>query len=779
MRYRFRLLAVVFGLLAIFVVVLAAQYRSFAAIGASMNDLAASKYSTEVMIRESEVIVASLHGDILNALVFAPEDRGPMKRRLDRDALAFGTKLHALEMALPASRRELFEVETQFRSYYVYASALLDTETLEGLERSRDAIEKFKENKQMLFELFGRISNSSRKNFEGSLRAIQASMLRVQTWSAAFAGALLLLGLPLVLFLTGRLVKPIEHVIAAARRLTGADFSVRIPELYGGEVGTLASAFNLMAERLQENFARSSHEIEVRKASEARERYLQERLAGVMEALPFGLAALGRDGAVALWNQGAREITGLPPSAVEGKVLWEVVPAFAKYASLNVDALGAELGRDRLVLGGRVLEIMMLPFASRSEPGILFRMVDITELERRESQLRQLQKVDTVGMLAGGLAHDFNNVLGVIAGAVSLMEQGLERQCSVDELRRYLEVIQLSSNRATAIIRQLLSLARKDEAPVHAQVDLRHTLERTLELARGTFDRSIEVAWKPSPEAAFCLGDVTQLEQAFLNIFINAAHAMTIMRARGEPFGGSMTVAIAELHADAVFCNSHPGARLGPYWQVSVRDSGVGMDASTLENVFEPFFTTKDKGVGSGLGLAMVSTTIKQHHGFIEAYSEPGVGTSFEIYLPGIVAGRQTAAASPPIVTGQGTILVVDDEELLRTLTARMLERCGFKVLVAADGVEGLEAYRAHASEIVLVLLDMSMPRKGGRETFLELKREFPAVRVLMTSGFGNDDRLVELRGQGIMGVLEKPFGLQVLSAAIAKALAGSSQPSE
>ena len=397
---------------------------------------------------------------------------------------------------------------------------------------------------------------------------------------------------------------------------------------------------------------------------------------------------------------------------------------------------------------------------------------DITQSKREEERLIQSQKMDSIGTLAGGIAHDFNNILSGIVGSLSMLQFRLEeRVIDPDEFRKYLDIMEHSSERAKNIVNQLLMLSRRQE-PSLKKMDVLDVLRNVKTLAEHTVDKLVLLNFQLPERPCYVWGDATQLEQVFLNLAINASHAMTIMR-KNDSWGGTLDVTVEASFTAEEFAAAQSEPKL--YWRVDVKDSGVGMTKEVADEIFTPFFTTKDKGTGTGLGLAMVYTIIKQHGGFVSVYSEPGTGTTFRTFLP---AYRSTGDDLPveemvngTPVYGEGLILVVDDELVMRTMARDLLVICGYEVLLAEDGAEAVRLFEARQEDIALVLLDIVMPNMGGHEAFMKMRALSPHVNVLVSSGFQNDDRVQALMKQGANGFLQKPYSLGELSRTVAAIL--------
>jgi len=399
----------------------------------------------------------------------------------------------------------------------------------------------------------------------------------------------------------------------------------------------------------------------------------------------------------------------------------------------------------------------------------------ILELDKKEQQLRQAQKMEVVGTLSGGIAHDLNNILGGIVGPLSLISFSLKYEEPLDAhtLAKYIIMMEESADRASDLVRQLLSLSRKQDMKI-MPVDLNLVIGNVINICSKTLDKSVVVKNDASREQVFVNGDITQLEQVFLNLFVNAWHAMTIMRPIGNAQGGVLEITLKKIHADKYFINNNADAKTGvDYWKTTVSDTGVGIRGDILDRIFDPFFSTKEVGQGTGLGLLMVKNILSQHEGFIKVYSEPGKGSAFNVFLP--VHHQDKILEQPEKSTliheGRGLILVVDDDKNIRESATAMLKRCGYDVLTASDGKMAVEIFMEKHESISAVLLDMIMPNKSGRETLMEMKQIRPDVKIVLTSGFRQDERVSETIGKGISMFISKPYTLQELSSAFYEVL--------
>jgi len=366
-----------------------------------------------------------------------------------------------------------------------------------------------------------------------------------------------------------------------------------------------------------------------------------------------------------------------------------------------------------------------------------------------EQRLLERQKMEAIGRLAGGVAHEFNNLLAVVLGNLSQLQRHMQSgegaaDVQLDMLRDAIS----ATTRATEMTHQLLGIARRARVSDNP-VNVSALVEDLGRLVSRTLVRDIELELDVEPEL-YIRGQAPELQQALLNLCINARDAM--------PRGGVLTLRV---HA----CDSDPDDPLGPCVEICVEDTGMGMDEATLKHVFEPFFTTKDIGRGTGLGLSIVHGIVTGHRGHIDIQSEVGQGTSVMLVLPCTPppsASEIPQPAAQPAPRAARTILLVEDDEALRRSVTRMLEHLGYRVYVAADGVEAVEVFRRQHLDVDVVLLDVGMPRQGGARTFDEMKAIDPDVKVLLSSGYHGDHLEPQLRA-GVHGFLPKPYTLQQL----------------
>ena len=390
--------------------------------------------------------------------------------------------------------------------------------------------------------------------------------------------------------------------------------------------------------------------------------------------------------------------------------------------------------------------------------------------EKIENQLVQAQKMESIGQLAGGLAHDFNNILSGIVGVASMNELAFKsRNIDMEKLKRFNNLIIKATERATTLTDQLFALSRKNKF-VLLPFDLNKSINDTIEICNNTFDKKVELIFADKDKKTIINGDKNQIEQVILNLSINAAHAMTIMRKDSENQGGTLTYLIEEVEADKFFIKDHDKAKTGFYWKLNIKDTGVGIDSETLPKIFDPFFTTKEQSSGTGLGLSMVYNIIERHDGFIKVYSEENIGTDFNIYFPVIkekMLDDEKEDIKEESFSGTGTILIIDDDETVLDISKQILEQSGFTVLTAINGKEGVDIYSKNYSNICLVILDVVMPVLSGKETYIKLKEINKDVKVLLASGFAENERIKKIMNLGVKSFIQKPFTLNQLLKAI------------
>ena len=380
---------------------------------------------------------------------------------------------------------------------------------------------------------------------------------------------------------------------------------------------------------------------------------------------------------------------------------------------------------------GRAFDHSIVPMVEPS--GAVSRLAwfvrDITEARRLEEQLRQSQKLESIGRLTGGIAHDFNNILQVIGGCCEVLRLELPAGSPAHD---NIATIANASRRAASLIAQLMAFSRKQVLQPRV-LDTIRLVRSTQKMLERVIGEDIELVTALDPGTGNIRADAGQVEQVLLNLAVNSRDAM--------PGGGRLEIETSNSELDAEYVRSHPETKAGAYVRIVVRDTGAGMDEETVSHIYEPFFTTKEPGKGTGLGLSMVYGIIKQSEGHISCASAPGKGTAFTMYFPRVQEQASVSTAPPTVTdtTGQETVLLVEDDAGVRRLARTALERGGYTVIEAADGQEALAGVSQRQTRIHLLLTDIVMPRMSGRELARRIAEGYPGVKVLFASGYAAD----------------------------------------
>src|SRR3989441_1678297 len=507
------------------------------------------------------------------------------------------------------------------------------------------------------------------------------------------------------------------------------------------------------------------------RASRRRLRAMYQELERFVEAIPDVIYVLDRAGHLSLWNKKLESATGRGPEDLRGTRLIDLLAEDDREAFLAALASGLEdkpfeVGGRLCGADGALTAYQWTGAALTDEHGRVSGLSgvgrDVTErkradavLRQRESEMRQLQKIEAIGRLAGGVAHDFNNVLTVVIGRCQLL---LARYQPDDPAYQDLDQIEATAQRAAGLTRQLLAFSR-NQGSARQPLDLNATVTSVSDMLGRLIGENIELAVTLDPRLDLIVADPGQIEQVIVNFAVNARDAM--------PGGGRLTIATRNISLNGAFVAVHPPGTAGQHVLLEVRDTGVGMDEETRQRFFEPFFTTKASGKGCGLGLSTVYGIVKQHAGYVTVESEPGRGATFSVYFPRLEAAVEAPrddAVRGPCPGGEQTILVAEDEAAVRELVCEILSRLGYRVLVAGDGVEALALSQRFRDSIHLLLTDVIMPWMDGRELAERMLAARPDTKTLFMSGYAEPPIPGDV-------LLEKPVTPDALARKVAEVL--------
>lgn len=513
-----------------------------------------------------------------------------------------------------------------------------------------------------------------------------------------------------------------------------------------------------------------------RKRAEEDLKQTHQRLLDIIEFLPDGTFVIDEEKKVMAWNRACEEMTGVSKEDIVGRgdyaysipfygekrpILIDLVTVDSNELQKNYTSverkghlLYAEADTPMLYGGkGAVLSGMAAPLFDRTGrvTGAIESIRDITEHRKLESQLRQAQKMESLGTLAGGIAHDFNNILTSLMGYATLVQMKMDE---ADPLRQYVGQVLSASEKAADLVRGLLAFSRQQSVRL-APLSINDTIKGTEKLLKRLLTEDIGLHTSLATGETIVLADRSQIDQILFNLATNARDAM--------PKGGTLSIATDVLTLDAGFVRTHGFGQEGRYVLITVSDTGMGMDEATKENIFDPFFTTKETGKGTGLGLSTVYGIVRQHNGHITVYSERDVGTTFHIYLPvANEAGKKETPVQAPVEKGSETILIAEDSKSVRGLFRRILSEYGYTIVEAHDGADAVDKFKK-TDRTHLLILDSVMPVKNGRETYDEIRRIKPDIKAIFVSGHTRDVFLNKGIEEGTFNFLQKPVSPDTL----------------
>lgn len=593
---------------------------------------------------------------------------------------------------------------------------------------------------------------------------IEEKYATVETFQRILLQILLIVSLAVLLIITllvKRQLHPITALTAASAEISTGNLTYEITSGGVGEIAALTKNFKTMQTSIQKTISKLAKS--------------EENLRITMKSIGDGVIATDENGLVVQLNPVAEKITGWSRREALGKTLKEIFEITSPEDGSVIDTVEKVMSSGEIVdLGDYGIlknrEGINFKVADSAAPihndngqivGVVLVFRDVTEEYEMKEQLQQSQKMDAIGQLAGGVAHDFNNMLGGIVGATELLKRIHEEEETVE----LLDIIDQASTSAASLTKKLLAFSQKGKIE-STPISVHKAITEATAILQRSINKKVAIKTDFTASANNVVGDMSQLQNVFLNLGINAGHAM-------EKQGGTLTYRTTNIQIDQVYCEASPfDITPGEFLQIEVEDTGCGIPLENITKIFEPFYTTKETGKGTGLGLAAVYGSIKQHHGAVTVYSEEGVGTKFHILLP-LSDSEVTQEEKETIpAKGEGTILVVDDEQIIRAMAQHMLETLGYKVILAVDGLDGIQKYTEHQQEIDLVIIDVIMPNLDGRSCFLQLQEINPAIKAILSSGFTKDADLNSLFSRGLLGFIHKPYRMVELSRILSQALA-------
>ena len=501
-------------------------------------------------------------------------------------------------------------------------------------------------------------------------------------------------------------------------------------------------------------------------------------LAGILASAMDAIITVDENQQVVLFNAAAEKMFRRPASNALGKGLDHLIPERFRPTHQNHVRAFSETKTTQRSMGklqplyglrgdGEEFPIEATISQVEAEGHKLFTVIirDVTEKKRLESQFLRAQRMESIGALAGGIAHDLNNVLSPILTAVELLQMRFTDESS----QRLLNILHTNAVRGSEMIRQVLSFARGVEGE-YATLQPAHLIKEIVKILADTLPKNIEITFSIATDLWNVKGDATQLHQVLMNLCVNARDAM--------PNGGKLRIEVENVDIDEHYARMNVEARPGRYIRITVIDTGVGIPDKNQIKIFDPFFTTKEPGQGTGLGLSTVAGIVRSHGGFVNVYSELGKGAQFKVYVPAIDSGQpqqaQPVRRDLPIGNGE-LILVVDDELAVREIAKETLQAFGYRAVTASDGTEALAIFASRKEEIRCIITDMLMPYMDGPATIRAIRKLDPKVKIIATSGLKSDVKTAEAAQLGVTTFLNKPYTAEKLLKTIALMLKSDS----
>jgi signal transduction histidine kinase/CheY-like chemotaxis protein/HAMP domain-containing protein len=572
---------------------------------------------------------------------------------------------------------------------------------------------------------------------------------------ALFLSIILLLfsiSFTIIFIISKNLSNPLEQLLFSIKKITSGDYSYRLEISTNDEIGDIAKAFNSMTGKLNSVISLVN---------------------GIVENLPSAIIFINKEFKVNLWNKMAEKLFSAEANLCLNKLIYEVDRYFIDIEdeiSSVMNRLTPIIIQQKVIKPdkwkGQIHTISLIPLFSmdyeNNLEGIIIKIDDETENVKKIDMINKMQRMESIQHLGSGIAHDFNNILGSITGTISLMDQELkdEKNISKEELEEYIDILKLTTQKASLVVNQLSSLTKKNETGFSI-IDIVKCIEDVIKICQHSFDKSVEIIFNHQELRPYIYGSETQIEQAILNLCINSYHAMTLMRKEKEKKGGQLIISIKESEKDNK-----------KYWMISIKDSGVGIPKENINKIFDPFFSTKEKATSSGLGLTMVYNIVESHKGHIEVDSEVDIGTEVKLFFPIYKKKENKRMIEEEKITINKNFkdkqaIIIDDDDMLRKVLRQILERIDFKVYEVEDPQNFIGTYEIHKDEISLIILDLIMPKISGYEIYKILEEKYNIknkdIPVILTTGLSNDERVFELSKQKNIYFLFKPYTMEDL----------------
>ena len=587
-----------------------------------------------------------------------------------------------------------------------------------------------------------------------NLKHNKESLYKVVFISSTF---FLIIAILIGIALSRTFTRPITKLKYTMTQVAEGDLNKRVTAIGSDEIGDLSTHFNQMTDSLQRSFTNNEQqkiEIEI----------LQNYLSNIINSMPSVLIGIDAEGRITQWNKQAEIFTGIGVNQALQHTVTDVFPQMASRLDTIQQSIKTRTAQFSLhercdTQDGEMYQnVTIYPLITNGTDGAVIRIDDVTKEHNMALQLSQSRRMDAIGELAGGIAHDFNNMLMGILGAAEILE------FSVDEkTKKPLKIIISAAQRAADLTSKLLTFSRQTNIEL-SPTNIQTVIIDAINLLKRTLDKAIVISCSIKTDRSVIMGNDSQLQNVLLNIGINAAHAMDN--------SGKLDFHINNVTLSEDYCADNKLLLTsGNFVAIEIKDTGSGIPPHVIKRIFEPFYTTKELGKGTGLGLASAYGIIQEHHGAIKVTSDLGYGATFTIYLPETNIPLPEAAPEEKMVEGSETIMLVDDEKVIRETSSTLLEHLGYNVVVAKNGQEAIKLFKPMAEDISLVILDMIMPRMSGTETFHKLKEIRSDIKIVISSGFTNNEDLTELRQCGLAGDIQKPYSAASLSQLLAKVL--------